>query len=261
MSEKPKLLLDLGNTSVKYAWLDSSCLKDFTKLQVHQIDIDDLHSLIQKASHCIYSSVRNESGSQRVVELCHLHQVQVERAKTKSRDFDIENAYQQPNNMGSDRWMAIIAGAILSPVNYCVIDAGTAITADFVIDNKHIGGWIAPGFMLARQAVVGNTDKVFDDAYMPQDLKAGDDTPICLAQGVLAQQTGILVQAYNLLSSYHQSFEIIVSGGDGRLLLKTIEVLSEQKVDEHVDINRFKFINNLVLVGLYRIATRIDCSI
>ena len=45
--------------------------------------------------------------------------------------------------MGVDRWLAILGAAKLTDKPFAVIDAGTAVTVDFVADGQHLGGRLA----------------------------------------------------------------------------------------------------------------------
>ena len=55
--------------------------------------------------------------------------------------------------MGIDRWLGL--AAVWRPgQRICVISAGTALTLDFVEPaGEHLGGFIAPGIDLGRQAL------------------------------------------------------------------------------------------------------------
>ena len=155
--------------------------------------------------------------------------------------------------MGCDRWMASIAGASLCDkgelTNYLAIDAGTAITCDFVMGNRHLGGWIAPGLRMARMAVVNQTKNVFDYEQSMSILTLGKNTPECVANGALAQQLGVLSHAINIMQQKCTKFEIFISGGDAPLLINAFNEIEKNK--NKVNIN---YIENLVLIGLAKIA-------
>lgn len=256
-----KLLIDVGNTSIKYARLamlteaqanktkrhlgnnlaDSKISKEIETLQVMHADIKELGDLIAQASACFFCSVKNDELSKYIETLCQNAQVPCEQATTKASQFGVKNVYRHEQNMGADRWMAIVAASYIGNLkgfdNVIVIDAGTAITCDFLVGHQHIGGWIAPGLQLLRDSVVNRATRVFDDQALPKMLMAGTDTPECVAQGALAQTMGFVAQAKQLMSGYCDDFECIVSGGDARLI-------------SEAGVSGIQVYTNIVLIGL-----------
>jgi type III pantothenate kinase len=248
--ERAKLLLDIGNTSIKYAWFGEQHIAD---LQILRTSLESLPALLDKASHCFLCSVKTTQFNEQVKDICRDASVLLTQVETKPVEFEVKNAYANPHNMGTDRWMAIIAGAALcdkgSLNNYIVIDAGTAITCDFVVSNIHKGGWIAPGLEMARQAVVAGTSRVFDEQQRLDNLAIGTDTPDCVANGALAQLTGMLIQAIFIMREQCAKFEIYISGGDAPLLIQNLRL--SEKSQGPVSIN---YLENLVLVGLAHVS-------
>ena len=71
----------------------------------------------------------------------------------------IRNAYSEPERLGADRWVAMIAArALLGPQPCYVVDCGTAVTIDaLAADGQHLGGVIVPGMRLMREALYRQT--------------------------------------------------------------------------------------------------------
>ena len=251
MLDRASLLLDIGNTSIKYAWYTFP--NHIADLQVMRTTLDSLHELTEAASSCWLCSVIDDDTNERVKEICRQSDVSLFEATTQALQYGIVNAYSDPSNMGNDRWMAIIAGASLcdkgNQTNYIAIDAGTAITCDFVVGNQHLGGWIAPGLTLARTALVSQTKRVFDEPQEMSYLALGKNTPQCVANGALAQLLGMLFQACNTMQQKCTKFEIYISGGDAPLLINAFKEI--EKSGSSVNLN---YLENLVLVGLAKIA-------
>lgn len=249
--DQPSLLLDIGNTNIKYAWYRYP--QHIADLQVMRTTIDSLQDLINEASSCWLCSVIDEDIDSQIKRLCEQNNVPVFQAHTQKSQFGINNAYALPSNMGSDRWMGIIAGASLSDqgsqTNFVAIDAGTAITCDFVVGNQHLGGWIAPGLAMSRTAVVSQTKKVFDEHQELALLSLGNNTPECVANGVLAQLVGMLSQACKVMQQNCSAFQIYISGGDAPLLINAFNEF--EKTGNKVNLN---YLENLVLVGLAKLA-------
>lgn len=280
-TQQHSLLLDVGNTSIKYAWYNASpdSSQSIADLQVMRTTLESLPELLAEAANCYFCSVRANDTTHKILSLCEQQNISVQQLNTPQQQFGITNAYHTPINMGTDRWMAIIAGGALSERNYIVVDAGTAITCDFVVNHKHIGGWIAPGLHLAREAVVKNTSRVFDDQALPSKLITGIDTPQCVALGALAQLTGMLLQAKTIMYKHHPYFDVFISGGDAATIIYASDNLgtTPSSKNQHLDplsakkqqtselnkkaklifpsmLGTTNFIENLVLVGLARVA-------
>lgn len=251
MLDRPSLLLDIGNTSIKYAWYKYP--NHIADLQVMRTTVDSLQELINKAASCWFCSVIDEETNTKIKYLCEQSNIPVFQAETQQSQFGIVNSYLTPSNMGSDRWMGIIAGASLSDqgnqTNFIAIDAGTAITCDFVVGNQHLGGWIAPGLEMARTAVVSQTKKVFDEYQDLSLLSLGNNTPECVANGALAQLVGMLSQASKLMQQKCAKYQIYISGGDAPLLINAFNEF--EKTQNKVNVN---YLENLVLVGLAKLA-------
>lgn len=251
MLDRPSLLLDIGNTSIKYAWYTFP--NNIADLQVMRTTLDGLRELTNDAASCWLCSVIDDDTNERIKEICRQSNISLFEAHTQASQYGIVNAYSAPSNMGSDRWMAIIAGASLcdkgNQTNYIAIDAGTAITCDFVVGNQHLGGWIAPGLSLARTAVVSQTKRVFDEHQDMSYLTLGKNTPQCVANGALAQLLGMLSQACNTMQQKCTQFEIYISGGDAPLLINAFKKIENS--DNSVNLN---YLENIVLVGLAKVA-------
>jgi len=72
--------------------------------------------------------------------------------ESQRRYKSLVNSYENPNMLGSDRWLAMIAAYEINPVKgFILVDIGTAITID-IVDNSglHLGGVIFPGLFKIR---------------------------------------------------------------------------------------------------------------
>lgn len=78
----------------------------------------------------------------------------------------IRNAYAEPERLGADRWVAMIAArALLGPQTCYVVDCGTAVTIDaLAADGQHLGGVIVPGIRLMREALYRETRQIPPEA-------------------------------------------------------------------------------------------------
>lgn len=70
----------------------------------------------------------------------------------------VSNGYDNPAQLGSDRWAALIGAWGMCSVGCLVVNAGTALTADLLSDEgEFLGGVILPGLALMQEALRGGT--------------------------------------------------------------------------------------------------------
>lgn len=244
MSDRPSLLIDVGNTQLKYTWFKHS--QTFDNLQNTIIARELLATLLHDKPKVFICSVKSEKITGAIIEQLKQAGVQYCLAETKATEFGIKNSYQTLTNMGSDRWMAMLGADAIADNDIVVIDAGTAITCDFIVNKQHLGGWIAPGLEMLRRAVVSNTHRVFDFKDIIPQLSPGQDTANCVANGAIAQIVGMIMQAITLMQKQSMRFNVVITGGDR-------DIIAQKLQENAVDIVMHK---NLVLVGLARLSMK-----
>ncbi len=142
------------------------------------------------------------------------------------REFDgIKNSYRDLNQMGVDRWVAIHGVDGLEGVkggSYIVVDCGTAITVDVVIEEAgFVGGAILPGINLALTSL-SRADGISVSNYSGEDveLSLGITTDDCCELGVLASCIGGIKQVITVAEQrYGNIDQKIFTGGASKLLL------------------------------------------
>jgi type III pantothenate kinase len=136
------------------------------------------------------------------------------------------NKYSTPETLGKDRLAGVVGAQQLMPASdILVIDAGTAITYDFITaSGEYCGGAISPGITMRYKALHTFTDRLplldyYDDAQL-----IGDDTSTCIHSGVLngavAEMEGIVQQYRDL----HPGLKIVLTGGDHNYFDKRLKI-------------------------------------
>lgn len=231
------LLIDIGNTRIKYA-------KSLPNAPLKVATTDNVQSVLQhnpSIKKVIMGSVKSNELTQKTFQQCQSLGIQLVNVQTESQRFGIQCAYKDFHNLGVDRWLAVLAARLHTELPVAIIDAGTAMTCDLVVGQKHLGGWIAPGFTMMRDAVTTKTDKVFGNQKRPNQLLLGDTTEDCVNFGCMAMLQGMLTSAQKILESHASEYRIYVCGGDQDL----IEYNENEKIQLKPD---------LVLEGLARYA-------
>lgn len=215
VTEASVLLVDVGNTLIKYALLSN----------VHEEPkaSDSLESLFsfvdfqKNITHLYIASVRNQDMVDEISTMCAARNIAFVEKQTEKEAFGIKNSYVNVQKMGVDRWLAMICAAEKTKKAFFVMDVGTAITVDFVVDGQHLGGWIVPGFNVMRDALVASTKKVFANDEIPTSFGVGTDTEECVATGCHAAVYGVYLSAVDYISSKQTEFDIILGGGDKKV--------------------------------------------
>ncbi|VAX06806.1 Pantothenate kinase type III, CoaX-like [hydrothermal vent metagenome] len=188
--ESRSLLVDIGNSNLKWAWLQQGQLSPFESCAygVNGVAALAYRSWSHAAKPCRVI-VANVAGQQIADELQHwvLSEwgIESEFIVAPAQGLGVTNAYGQPEQLGVDRWLALIAARKLTKDHVCVVDCGTAITIDVLApDGQHLGGLILPGLTMMRQTILDQTQIPFFEASASTGLLA-QDTAAAIAAGSL----------------------------------------------------------------------------
>jgi len=143
-------------------------------------------------------------------------------ARTQARTGDLVNSYEDPLRMGVDRWLAMLAARQQVSDRVCVIDAGSALTIDFVsASGRHEGGYIIPGAALMERALLLDTDRVRFEEAADYALSPGTSTAGAVRHGIALAQVGAVVAA--LLEAGGETPALFFTGGGGEQLMGLLE--------------------------------------
>ncbi|MDX2018532.1 MAG: type III pantothenate kinase [Planctomycetota bacterium] len=153
-------------------------------------------------------------------------------------EIPIARALDDDSTVGHDRLLAAL-GAFARFRQACVvIDAGTAITVDFVDgEGTFQGGAIAPGVTLGLRALHQQTAALPEIVYAKPDAARGPfgkDTRHAMVLGVHAAAVGL---AHHLIDTYAEAYggypRVIATGGDAPALFEhdaLVEVVDPELV-------------------------------
>jgi type III pantothenate kinase len=156
----------------------------------------------------------------------------------------VRNRYQNPGQLGCDRFASAIGAHALFPRRALVVaTCGTATTVDAVTpDGDFLGGMILPGLGVMATSLALNT------AQLPQiqSISAvaspfADNTTDAIISGCIAAQTGAIGRAVAAHKETRGEVLCVLAGGAGPVLAPYLSTPCE-KVD------------NLVLIGLHAAA-------
>lgn len=233
------LLLDIGNTRVKWRFVDGttqaagSCLcESFHSRKISELI--GLHKLTKIFVSCV--------GHADLLAMLKLQadrlQYVVESVEVSKTMLGITLAYEDVSRLGVDRPLAMIGA--FDGRGVLVIDAGSAITADYIsCEGEHLGGYILPGYAMSRELFIDKTASVGVVGRLGCDA-LGKDTQACVDNGLNLMLKSLLDGL--LIKGRELGIEsCLVTGGDAELL----KGLSVGVVD---------YRENLVLDGLNKYA-------
>lgn len=151
------LCLDAGNSRLKYGLFDGAgWYKQRTLDYPH---LDDLPArLREKPARIVACNVAGEEVRLRIEALAEQIGVPLDWLTSSFTACGVSNGYDNPRQLGADRWAALIAARALHEGPCVVVMAGTATTID-TLNAKGLfrGGLILPGLSLMRAALASNT--------------------------------------------------------------------------------------------------------
>jgi type III pantothenate kinase len=266
-SKHPMLLLiDIGNTRIKWAAASSSHSTDAPPiwLQTGSVDHEQLdklsHQLLvffseEKPQKIIFSNVAGENLQHQIefALLLIFPDVMMRQFISSEKNAGLMNHYDDPKKLGSDRFASAIAAHTFYPhSNLIVATCGTATTVDAVNNqSEFMGGMILPGLKTMAISLAQNTAQLpqieADNEQQKQSQPLfATNTSQAILSGCIQAQVGAILCALKHLEE--QSFEqpiLVITGGAAPYLLANIA--SQSKVTCH-------HIENLVLAGLYVVA-------
>lgn len=152
----------------------------------------------------------------------------------------VTNGYQQPGRLGSDRWLALIAGWHRYHEPCVLATAGTALTVDSLSSHgEFLGGLIVPGFSLMLQSLQTGTAglQVADGEWCEFPVATND----AMVSGALNAMAGAVERMHAALQEREgRPVRCLLSGGDAERLANALHMPCE-------------ILDNPVLQGLYLI--------
>jgi type III pantothenate kinase len=191
------LLLDIGNSRGKWLLLDGARQVNRGSAELSTL-ADAVGSDIHGAQ-VLVASVASDARNTELAERLYALDCRVWFAGARAGLAGLTNSYAEPERMGVDRWLAMLAARKRSARRICVVDAGSALTIDLVSeDGEHEGGFIIPGTELMLRALFADTDRVRFDAPVSPAILPGRSTAEAVANGLLLAQVGALRLALDL---------------------------------------------------------------
>ncbi len=230
------LLIDMGNTRLKWALTTAGQLMVGQFLVNKQVSREEL--ILQWKG--IYHPRRIAISCVSANELLELVQtvarqlwldIEIVLVKSQTQAFGVINAYPEPQKLGVDRWLALVAAWQKYHAPICIVDCGTAITVDLInADGRHQGGLINPGLELMKKSLgQGTATLPFSKVQALYDAKAtlANFTEAAIQNGTLIAALGLIE---HVLANYPNRL-LILTGGDAELIASQLKIKSIVDMD------------------------------
>jgi type III pantothenate kinase len=231
------LLIDIGNTSLKWAIHQSGMLGDMESVRHHgglPVDLLAAWGRLTPPRRILVSNVGGAGMGGTLEGACRSYwSREPSFAATEPFAHGVRIAYERPDRLGVDRWLALIAAHRACPGPLLVVDAGTAITYDLLLgDGRHLGGLILPGIEMMRDGLLTGTHIPRVELEELSDRWAAD-TGAAVAAASIQAPAALAERLFERLArqTATSSPTCILTGGDAARLVPALGLPAQQRPD------------------------------
>lgn len=236
------LAVDAGNSRVKWGMHDGlawTCKGWAANADAAALDLD--WSTLAQPARIIVSNVAGNNQRRKLEQLFFRWTAQTDWLTSATEQCGVHNCYENPAQLGCDRWAALIAAWRRCAGVCVVVNAGTAVTVDALADDgAFLGGMIVPGLAPMRQALALRSVKleVAHGCFSPFPTNTAD----AIHSGILSAAAGAVEKMVATLTEKSgKAPYCLISGGDAGIVHERLSVEAT-------------IVDNLVLDGLIEIA-------
>jgi type III pantothenate kinase len=223
------LLIDSGNSLVK--WMLATDDSFITGSHCATTAVSSLHekwAVYDTPSQVMVSNVAGESVASEISKAVRtLWPLDAEFVISSQTCCGLTNSYQKPEQLGADRWLAMIAAYNMAQSPVIVVDCGTAVTVDLVNEKGlFVGGVIMPGLNAALQSLRADTNAIKEPADTKPVVGAvAQSTEDAVQAGILFGLAGGIERViHEQTSEIDRNPVIYMTGGDAEKLLPYLTI-------------------------------------
>ena len=240
------LLLDVGNSFIKWAWLDSAWPKCARKGLPTLSDADELLHAGEALPTALSEAwkglekpeqvwMANVAGND-VLDIINTWVKQhwdcpVRLANSQPQSGKVVNSYTEPSQLGVDRWLGLLAANVAHAGPSAVIDCGSAITVDAIdASGKHLGGLILPGIKMMRDSLYTDTSDINEtaDAETPAGMLFATNTATGVEIGSLYAVVSYIERVVSDMQKVMGTeLSCVLTGGDAEEVQPLLSVALE----------------------------------
>ncbi len=239
------LLVDIGNSRIKWAvhdagGLDSPRAAHYTDSDLPYV-FDQEWNDLAAPERVLVSNVAGAEAAGRLSRWTADHwRIAPEFAAVTEEACGVKNGYEDINQLGIDRWLAVIAAWNRYRRAACLVDCGSAITIDSLDNNGvYLGGMILPGMEMMKHALYSRARGIRRGETIAKASPAfAQNTDQGIANGCLMAIVALIDRvARDMENEYSGEVACLITGGDA------------EKIRAHLSL-AFNHEPNLVLEGL-----------
>ena len=249
------LAIDAGNSRVKWGWLErdgvvrdpaaafrwsSIATVSLIEFAASSDQVNPFSVTHEAPESIVISNVAGEGAHQLLVNWTSIFDAEPLWLRGEAERCGVRSRYERPEQLGPDRWAALVAARGLHSGPCLVVNAGTATTVDMLAaDGTFLGGAILPGVELMRFVLHEHTGRlpIQEGSYRETPRNTVD----AIETGCRHAQAGAIERMYRTFRELDGNPLCVIAGGAGRPLM---DQLSAPR----------RYVENLVLDGLARIA-------
>ena len=236
------LAVDAGNSRVKWALHDGrSFVREGWAMHADLDALDAQWSSLPTPSVIVIANVAGDGIGERLRRFAKRWKIAPRWVSSSRSQAGVSNRYDEPSQLGIDRWAALIGARRLSSDPCVVVNAGTAMTVDALTEKgEFIGGIIVPGFGLMHESLAEHTARL--SAERGNFTSFPHTTRDAITSGAIQALCGAVERIRDaMLAAGHREPVLIFSGGAGELVARYMG-------------RPVRIVDKLVLEGLVQIA-------
>ena len=236
------LAIDVGNSRIKWGLRDGSRWIDTGAADhAQRTALQSAWLRIPAGCEAIGSNVSEPDLARSIDALLGSQRIPIRWIQSRSVQCGVRNLYADPEQLGTDRWAALIGARAIHPGACLVVSAGTAVTVDALTDEGvFLGGLIIPGLSLMPAALARDTARLARETGAYADFPR--TTADAIASGAIDAIAGAVERCgRRLRARVGGPVGIVATGG-------AIDALKPHLAPD------VRVVDNLVLEGLLIIA-------
>jgi type III pantothenate kinase len=236
------LAIDAGNSRVKWGWHDGRAWSSLATVSLIEFaaanhDINPFAATHENPARIVISNVAGEGAHQLLINWTSIFDAEPLWLRGEAERCGVTSRYDRPEQLGPDRWAALVAARALHTGPCLVVNAGTATTADLLsAKGEFLGGLILPGVDLMRFVLHEHTGRL--PLQEGRFVETPRNTVDAIESGCRHAQAGAVERMFRIAG---KDAQCLVSGGAGNALVQQLGIPC-------------RYVENLVLEGLARIA-------
>ena len=241
-SDPSYLLVDAGNTRIKWALHDGRAFVASGAVATAQAAaLGEPWARLPELGGVVASNVAGPEVAASLEHACAGSGAPLRFIRSEAEQLGVVNGYREPQQLGPDRWAALIAAHRGDRGHKLVVSVGTALTIDALAEGgRFLGGLIVPGPALMRSSLDRGTAGLRLTEGKFSDFPAS--TPDAITSGAIQACVGAMARMRDAMAAQGmEPSRIVLCGG------------AAAELEPHLPLPA-KLRENLVLDGLALIA-------